>query len=290
MAEPSIPTRLLVLGMLGGDGELDASELHEVASASGMTEPQVRFCLRRLVAEGVLEQRGRGRAASYRSPTGTDAALLPELELVSFAYLQDEGRSPWDGQWRLVGFNIPESRRAARDTFRDHLVFLGAALLAGGLYASPNDWDELVVAEAARLDVARLVVRSRSSWLSVGGLDDPVRLAAALWPLRELAADYRAFEKRTRTRLAALRKGTGDRELLAELFRSTVDFATTLEPDPLLPPELLPQPWPGAQARELMREAVERFRAELDEGARPAIFRAFDQVDAPSGRAQLIGR
>ncbi|WP_240801914.1 PaaX family transcriptional regulator C-terminal domain-containing protein [Streptomyces sp. A1136] len=51
-----------------------------------------------------------------------------------------------------------------------------------------------------------------------------------------------------------------------------------MEPDPLLPPQLLPQPWPGAQAREL----IARCRAALHEREggedRPVLFRRYADI------------
>jgi phenylacetic acid degradation operon negative regulatory protein len=57
-----------------------------------------------------------------------------------------------------------------------------------------------------------------------------------------------------------------------------VAFQACFDADPLLPPELLPRPWPGREARDLVlksRRLALQIRAEHD---RPALFRAFDEL------------
>lgn len=152
-----IPTRTLVLGCVARDGSLNAGEVYGLAEACGMTDLQVRLCLRRLVSEGAIEHvSGRGRRAEFVARgESASSAILPELEFVDFAYRQDEGLEPWDGRWRLVGFSVSEDRRAARDELRDRLRYYGGAPVHGGLYVSPHAWEELVLPEAERLDPHR---------------------------------------------------------------------------------------------------------------------------------------
>ena len=57
-----------------------------------------------------------------------------------------------------------------------------------------------------------------------------------------------------------------------------VAFQQIFLSDPLLPPELLPRPWPGRAARDLLvtsRRQALRLRAEHE---RPALFAAFDSL------------
>ena len=52
--------------------------------------------------------------------------------------------------------------------------------------------------------------------------------------------------------------------------------------DPLLPPELLPRPWPGRAARDLLLNS-RRLALRLREAhERPALFAAFDEFIARS--------
>src|SRR5947199_579873 len=110
-----IPTRLLVFGMTQANGNVDASELYDVAGACGLTADQVRSCLRRLVDEGLFVRSGEGRDANYQATERGMAALGSTVERTRLAYAQDAAGRGWDRKWRLVAYAVPEPRRAARD-------------------------------------------------------------------------------------------------------------------------------------------------------------------------------
>ena len=279
-----IPTRMLVLGMAREDGSIHASELYEVAEACGQSGEQVRSCLRRLVADGDFIRQGTGRDAVY-SPTADGWPFLSTpLERTRRAYAQDaEGRG-WDRFWRLVGFAIPEERRSVRDTFRHGLVTLGGAAIQGGLYASPHPWHDEVLADARRLGIGDLITCASTDDLSVGGTNHPREIAARLWPLDELARRYsRLVEGFTPVirRLEEMRhrhERVPESVFLPGALALTVSFVEVFDEDPLLPPELLPNPWPGREARELAREARRLAFAQRELPSRPALFRFFDHA------------
>jgi phenylacetic acid degradation operon negative regulatory protein len=56
-----------------------------------------------------------------------------------------------------------------------------------------------------------------------------------------------------------------------------------MEPDPLLPPELLPRPWPGTQARELVARCWAALRAREEGDSRPAVFRLYADLTREEG-------
>ncbi|MFD3655635.1 PaaX family transcriptional regulator C-terminal domain-containing protein [Streptomyces sp. NPDC058620] len=248
-----VATRLLVHALVREDGTVDAGELYAVARLLGMTDQQVRLCIKRLVAEGRFTHEGRGRKALLKAVADATGSITPNVAYVRHAYRQDHGLAAWDGVWHLFAFAIPESNRTSRDTLRDTLRHLGAAPVQSGLYVSANPIEELVEAQARHLDVAHAVTCLTSTDLRVGGLDHPSALAAALWPLDDIAARH--------DRLAGLAQVCLDRltqpdsptgsERLAMAIQLAAAFTHAMEPDPLLPPELLPQPWPGAHARQL---------------------------------------
>ncbi|MEU8759238.1 PaaX family transcriptional regulator C-terminal domain-containing protein [Streptomyces sp. NPDC048659] len=284
MSTPPVPTRMLVHALVREDGTVDAGELYEVGGLLGMSDQQVRLCVKRLVAEGRFTHEGRGRKALLRAVADADGALAPDLAFIRLAYAQDRGAAPWDGTWHLFGFAVPESDRAARDSLRASLVRLGAAPLQSGLYVSPHAIGPLVGAEAERLGVAAALTGLTCTDLRRGELADPAALAAALWPPEPVAERY--------GRLAALAREVLDRlagarplprpERLGLSVRLAAAFGEAMEPDPLLPPELLPRPWPGAGARALAAEcwdalarAAEEEDGEDRDGGGPG----------PSGRA-----
>ncbi|MFD3569218.1 PaaX family transcriptional regulator C-terminal domain-containing protein [Streptomyces sp. NPDC058667] len=252
-----IPTRTLVHALVREDGTVDAGELYAVAGLLAMTDQQVRLCVKRLVAEGRFTHEGRGRKAVLRAVADPSGSLAPDAAHVRFAYRQDRGLAPWDGVWHLFAFAVPESARAARDALRDTLVGLGAAPVQGGLYVAANPIEPLVEAHARHLGVAAQVTSLTSTDLRVGEAAAPRDLAAALWPLDEIAARHEelaAFARSCLDRLARPEAPT-DAERLTLAVQLAAAFTYAMRPDPLLPPELLPRPWPGGPARELTATA-----------------------------------
>ncbi|WP_329624770.1 transcriptional regulator [Streptomyces sp. NBC_01255] len=252
-----VPTRTLVHALVREDGTVDAGELYTVAGLLGMTDQQVRLCLKRLVAEGRFTHEGRGRKAVLRAVADADGTVAPDAAHVRLAYRQDHGLAPWDGVWHLFAFAVPESERAARDALRDTLLHLGAAPLQGGLYVCAHPIEPLVEARAGELRVAASVTSLTSTDLDVGGVVDPPALAAALWPLDGIAARHDELAAFARSCLDRLDRPEplASAERLSLAIRLAAAFSYAMTPDPLLPAELLPRPWPGTRARHLTATA-----------------------------------
>ncbi|WP_327419344.1 PaaX family transcriptional regulator C-terminal domain-containing protein [Streptomyces sp. NBC_01233] len=304
-----IPTRMVVHALVREDGTVEGGELYEVAGLLGMTDQQVRLCVKRLVTEGRFTVAGRGRravlhlagAAGPTGAAGPGLPLVPEVEFVRHAYRQDRGLEPWDGVWHAFAFAVPESARAARDALRDALTGLGAAPVQGGLYVTPHAIGPYVRARAAELGLPEALSCLSTRDLVVGAATDPRALAARLWPLPEIAARYEALHAlATGARSAedaapgsaradtvrpadgagsANGAGPADGAVagLARAIALAAAFSAAMVPDPLLPPELLPQPWAGATARAAAAAAWDRLAAAAPaEG--PRLFRLYGEA------------
>ncbi|GAA4531074.1 PaaX family transcriptional regulator C-terminal domain-containing protein [Amycolatopsis samaneae] len=276
-----VPTRMLVEALVRADHTVDAGELYATANLLGMTDQQVRLCIKRLVAEERFTHEGRGRKALLRATESTSKTLGPEPEFVAHAFRQDAGLAPWDGVWHLVAFAVPESARAARDTLRSALTYLGGAPVQGGLYVSAGAWESSVEDHARDLGVLDRLTFLTTRDLRHGAHDSPPALARAFWPLPEIAERYHRLTAVARPRLDRLRAQPDDTTLLTIAVELAAEFTRAMEPDPLLPPELLPSPWPGIEARALVAECWSL----LDElaGSTTRLFRLFDDVLPLSG-------
>ncbi|RSS40575.1 PaaX family transcriptional regulator C-terminal domain-containing protein [Streptomyces sp. WAC08241] len=283
---PEIPTRLVVHALVREDGTVDADQLYAVAGLLGMSDQQIRLCVKRLVDEGRFTREGRGRKATLRAVADVNGSLAPDAAHVRHAYRQDAGHSPWDGTWHLFAFAVPESRRTARDALREHLVHLGAAPVQNGLYVTANPVTELVEAHARHLGVIDTLTRLTTTELSVGDVTEPRALAAALWPLTEIARRYdrlAAFAEACLTGLAG-EPGPSGAERLTTAIELAVHFTAAMEPDPLLPPELLPRPWPGARARGLAATCWNRLCETGPDGTgTPRLFALYSDAVRPAG-------
>jgi phenylacetic acid degradation operon negative regulatory protein len=284
LASDEIPTRVLVLGMAHHDGTILAAELYPVAKACGQTPDQVRSCLRRLVTEKLFTRSGEGRQAEFRATEAGMRALGSSLERTRLAYAQDAAGRGWDRQWRLVAFAIPEARRSARDAFRDRLLELGGAAIQNGLYVSPHRWDKDALAEADRLGVAEHVSIATTDDLEIGGERDPRVLAGRLWSIDGLAARYQKFVDiyegipESLERMRKERRRLTEAEFLPGALIIGIRFAECFNADPLLPPELLPRPWPGRRARDVLARARRLGILARTEHDKPQLFAPFDDI------------
>ncbi|MFE5807064.1 PaaX family transcriptional regulator C-terminal domain-containing protein [Streptomyces sp. NPDC056491] len=287
-----IPTRMVVHALVREDGTVAGGELYEVAGLLGMTDQQVRLCVKRLVTEGRFTVEGRGRrAVLHLTGPGPGLPLVPEVEFVRHAYRQDRGLEPWDGVWHAFAFAVPESARAARDSLRDALTGLGAAPVQGGLYVTPNAIGPYVRAHAQELGLPEALSCLSTRDLAVGGTSDPRTLAERLWPLPEIAARYEGLRALAERPVGAEAAGPsaadgavpdgavadGAVAGLAHAVALAAAFSEAMLPDPLLPPELLPQPWPGTTARAAASEAWARLEAAAPAPG-PRLFRLYGEA------------
>jgi phenylacetic acid degradation operon negative regulatory protein len=284
--DETLPTRLMVLGLAHRDGTVHGPELYRVAGECGIGIETVRSCLRRLTSEGIFEREGEGRDALFRATPAGRSLMDVTQQRHLLAYAQDAAGRGWDRRWRLVSFAIPETMRTARDAFRDHLLALGGASIQPGIYVSPHRWEDDIRAEAERLGLTEHVSLLSTDDLSVGGLTDPRAIVARLWPLDDLAARYRSFIATYHDvpeQLDGMRR-RGERisehEFLPGVLHLAIRFNECFEADPLLPPELLPRPWPGREARELLARCRKLGVLAREDKDGPALYRVFDDAIA----------
>jgi phenylacetic acid degradation operon negative regulatory protein len=279
-----IPTRVLVLGMAHDDGTIRAEEVYPVAEACGQTAEQVRSCLRRLVTEGLFTRQGNGRAALYVATEAGQSTLTRNMQRLRLSYAQDRAGRGWDRRWHLAGFAVPESRRSARDGFRDLLLGMGGAPVQGGLYVSPHAWEDDVQREAKRLGMVDHLMLATTAELEINGVRDPRELATQLWPLDAVAARYERFIETYHTapaRLEDMKRDHGrlpDAEFLPLALTMAVAYSECSTHDPYLPPELLPRPWPGRAARDIVLRSRRLALLLREDAGRPALFGMFDEM------------
>lgn len=271
-----------MLGTAKRDGSIRADDVYRVAEASGQSAEQVRSCLRRLVSEGLYERSGSGRLAVF-TPTAAGAASLgTRLRRVRLSFAQDAAGRGWDRHWRVVAFAVPESNRAARDVLRERIRELGGAPIQGGLYVSPHAWNRDVRRVAADLGVADNLTLATTDDLEIGGERDPRQIAAMLWPIDEVGTAYERFVDSYRhlpSELESLRQDRGrvsDTELFPRMLAMGVAHDEISALDPFLPPELLPRPWAGRVARELVVRCRKLATLVRESGSGTGLFENYD--------------
>ncbi|RVX38510.1 PaaX family transcriptional regulator [Nonomuraea polychroma] len=237
-------------------GEVRLRGLVALMGCFDVPEATVRVVVARMRKEGWLEGRREGRETSYVL-TGAAWRLLDDGRARIFA--REQG--PWDGQWHMVIYSVPETERTLREQLRKRLSWLGFGMLSASVWISPHDRIKQVRADFADHPAIRLdVLRARSE-----GAAADREMASRSWDLDGLDKDYRALLDHYRPRLARYRAGeVRGREALVERMRLIHDYRKFPFRDPDLPPELLPEGWSGRAAHELFLEAHGLLRSEAE--------------------------
>ncbi|MED7923072.1 PaaX family transcriptional regulator C-terminal domain-containing protein [Nonomuraea sp. LP-02] len=228
----TLSARSAVLSALLGSHppRLPARHLVRIGALFGVAEGTVRVALSRMVAAGDLVQENGFYTLSPR--------------LVERQARQDESRDPhirpWDGTWEVAVVTAERRAPADRAALRHAMTALRLAELREGTWMRPANlvrsaWPEVVTAQCTLID-------GRPH-------GDPTPL---LWDLDGWAAEARRLE-------GALERADG----LAEGFLVSAAVLRHLLADPLLPPELLPADWPGAELRARYDAFDARYREVL---------------------------
>jgi phenylacetic acid degradation operon negative regulatory protein len=244
----SSPQHLLVtlLGdyWQGRPEHLPSTALVRLLAEFGVSGTSARAALSRLGRRGVLEQARAGRHTLYRLTTSArDTVEGSEQRINQFG----AGVRPWDGEWTVAAFSLPEERRDIRHLLRSKLRWLGLAPLFDGVWVSPHAAPHEVLGVLEELAVHHAsVVRGRES----GG-----RPMVDAWDLQALRGTYEQFCADTRPLLARARRGQVlTTEALVARTRLMDAWRRFPALDPDLPAALLPPDWPRASAGALFAE------------------------------------
>ena len=217
---PPLSARSVVLSLLLGTHppELPVKELVRAVEPFGVGGSTLRAALSRMVAAGDLRR--------------TDAVYRLSDRLLARQRRQDEAvqarTRAWDGGWEMVVITATGRGPAERADLRTRLTALRLAELREGVWLRPanlsrplpDDLEQVAQSYTARPDL-------------------PAReLAAQLWPLDTWAATARSL-------LAQV----AEAHRPADRFAAFAAVVRHLLADPVLPPELLPEGWPGARLR-----------------------------------------
>lgn len=250
--------RSLVFDLFGDylryrDGVVRLRSLVALMDAFEVPETTVRVVVTRLRKEGWLDSVRNGRETSYQL---TPAAwrLLDEGRGRIF----DRASGPWDGQWHMVMYSVPETERPLREQLRKKLAWLGFGPLSSSVWVSPHDRTQAVRLEFAAVPNVQIdAFHSRSD-----GAQWDRDIAGRCWDLAELDRDYADLLERYRPRLAQYRGGAlRGRDALVERMALIHDYRLFPFRDPDLPPELVPDGWSGRVAHQVFLEAHSLLRA-----------------------------
>jgi phenylacetic acid degradation operon negative regulatory protein len=239
--------------------------LIELLAPFGVNDRLLRTSVFRLAQEGWLGAQRDGRRSSY--------AITPDA-MARFVHAYRRIYAPlnlhWDGSWTLVLNGDGALNAAERGAVRKELLWEGYSVIAPGIMGHPAADGPALDELLKRLGVAgKLFVVQGKSMRQVAAR--PLsELVAGGWDLSGVADGYRQFIARFAPLAAAVREaiGAADQAVDADADAGglTPERAFVIRTllihayrrvqlhDPQLPVELLPTPWPGAQAYELTRQ------------------------------------
>lgn len=220
----------------------------------GLSQQAVRSTVSRMTRRGMLRIDRIG-TRSYYSLTDKSATMIEEGAARIFHF--HSPRDPWDGQWHLVTYSVPENEREARDRLRQELEWMGFGMLTNALWISPHDYRREIehVAETLGLCSRVELFTARHD-----GFADAASIVARCWDLPAINARYIAFINKYKPEYEqhCHRLETGDdlepSEYFVRRFNLIHEYRRFPYIDPELPAELLPADWRGTEAGALFRQ------------------------------------
>lgn len=151
---------------------------------------------------------------------------------------------PWNGKLYFVFYDLPESTRYIRDTFRNYLGKLGARMLQRSVYLIWYDPTDVLCQFIEKHNLEGLVIISclgKDGYIS--GVKEIKDWVARVYKLEELNGRYQEFI----AKYSEVSKTIPPSKIAFE-------FLSILGGDPQLPFELLPENWAGEQAYYLYKK------------------------------------
>jgi phenylacetic acid degradation operon negative regulatory protein len=254
-----------IFGSILDEGERTGFSLSALCSflaALGVSEEASRLALSRMARKGYLFTRRKGRSSYHFL---TDAGN-EEVDGTAARTVFRKEAPPWDGGFRLVSYELPDSRRGARLALAGALKASGLGRVSPGLWASPYEPGPELRAILDSPACSAYVTEFRAEPKS-----EARAFAARIFGLAELGARMLAFIDlygRGNAKLSARMAGSsppGPAESFRLFFEGMTDYIDLLSGLPPLPRELLPADWPGARAEEVFRERRGLVRAATNE-------------------------
>ena len=211
---------------------LSPAALVRAGEIFGIADGTIRVALSRMLAAGELETED----GNYRLA----GRLLDRMER------QDASQRPplkrWDGTWRQAIVGKASRSAAERADLRGAMRELRFAELREGVWMRPDNLTQDAPAHA------HAIVDDQCLWLSAS-VPDPGALAEELWDLNGWARRAEELRRSMRTSSRELVEADVRRAALRDGFVLAAAVLRHMQADPLMPPELLPEDWPGGAMR-----------------------------------------
>ncbi|WP_282698011.1 PaaX family transcriptional regulator C-terminal domain-containing protein [Streptomyces sp. CC208A] len=253
MAEQHTPRSLIVslYGAYGRPAEetpMPVAALIRLLAAVGVDAPSVRSSVSRLKRRGLLLPRRTPDGAAGYALSDEARRLLEDGD----RRIHSRAEPSLSEGWVLAVFSVPEQERHKRHLLRSRLARLGFGTAAPGVWIAPARLYEETRHVLERLGLSSYVDFFRGDHL---GYPATAEAVARWWDLPAIARLHEEFLAGHEPVLAAWRKEPGTAEDAYRDYLLTLDSWRRLPyADPVLPPELLPEDWPGRRSAAVFAE------------------------------------
>ncbi|MET0858903.1 MAG: PaaX family transcriptional regulator C-terminal domain-containing protein [Telluria sp.] len=251
-------------------GTVWLGSLIELLAPFGVNDRLLRTSVFRLAQEGWLVASRDRRRSAY--------AILPQAQR-RFERANRRIYAPlevhWDGHWTLLLASGGQLEAPLRAALRKELLWEGYALVTAGVFGHPAADVDVLRDILERLGAGGKLFACRATELpGVAGRPLP-ELVGDDWDLSGVSAGYQQFIDQFEPLLGlaapmAPEQAFVIRTLLIHAYRRVQLH------DPMLPVELLPDPWPGARAYELARALYRQIYAAAEQHVMAAMLREDD--------------
>jgi phenylacetic acid degradation operon negative regulatory protein len=243
------PQSLLLnfFGALVLDAELPplpSATLLDLLADLGVTEAAARATVKRMTQRGLLARGQVGRTAEYSLTPLIEDVLRQARERVASAAPFEHP----DGEWTLLSYSVPESRRDLRHRVRSRLTWAGFGGLRDGLWIAPGTVDVAAVLGRSDLaDAAGLADAFAARALPGTDID---RLVHRAWDVPAVRAAHSWF-------IETWNRPPRMAGSLAQLTQLGTDWIALLRSDPGLPATHLGADWPAATSTAVYRRTFD---------------------------------
>jgi phenylacetic acid degradation operon negative regulatory protein len=243
-------------------GKVHVASLIDLVFPLGFSPNAIRLGLSRMARQGVFDIKKSGRR-SYYSLNVKGMKWMEQGRVRAF----EVKRRKWDGRWRLVVYNFPETMRDLRDKLRCKLQSLGYANVSASFWISPYD----LQAELSRyMEEKSMLDYVETFTADYTGKRRDKELAATVWRIDDLTRQYRIFMRKYEKLISAYnRSAKSERPMdladcFARRFCMTAEYVALRLADPMLPSELLPENWAGIQAEGIYDDLLRLLKPRAD--------------------------
>lgn len=239
-------TKILLLLFLMGDVEYKTSPIDSRMQTifDLSLNQKTKGSLASMIREGLIEKTEVD--ATAEKPVSTAYKLTNKgfyalcLEFPFFRFLKDE----WDGRWRIISYEIPETKREIRDRLRREMRGWGLGPWHRSFWITPHT----IVENLRDLVYGREEEKYIQAFESTHVFGDIDNLVEKVWGKVALDTQYRELFKKWH---ATLSEEKNAEEKMQNIIASYVEV---LRVDPGLPESLVGRKWIGVEAYNIFRE------------------------------------